>query len=122
MLVLGRKAGKDDMGDLECTRGLPPATWVEEHSQTLVYILGSEQAYKRLLSACRDEEKAFSVSWLNTWSDDDDSECRSTASTVVDMVDEYSDDGDPKIGWSQITAFDGRRCGSDCGGCDRCKF
>lgn len=119
MLVLTCRTGEtDDMGELEWIRGLPKEQWVEQNAQMLRYILGSKTAISHLLAACRDKQKAFAVSWTVSWSDDDESDCRSTGSTVVD--EDWM--GGEKLTWSHIEVFDGRPCGPECDGCLKCRL
>ncbi|KIJ32171.1 hypothetical protein M422DRAFT_53042 [Sphaerobolus stellatus SS14] len=116
MLVLTcRSDEEDEIGEKEWVRGLPRDTWVENNAQMLRYILGSKGAYQRLLAACKDQQKAFAFEWIVSWNDDDD--CRSTGSTVVDDDWDYND---TKFGWSDIQVIDGTKCPEDCGKCLRC--
>ncbi|KAF8580931.1 hypothetical protein K439DRAFT_1636596 [Ramaria rubella] len=114
LLICSRIDQADDMGELECCRALPREKWIADNSQMLKYVLGSSDAYQALLGASKDQGKAFTVSWINQWSDGDDSDCRSTGSRLIDDW-EGSDFEWPKPPTKEYVS-----CGSECGGCNRC--
>ncbi|GJJ08898.1 hypothetical protein Clacol_003118 [Clathrus columnatus] len=113
MLILTCKMGEDVLGELEWSRALPPCAWVEDHDLMLRHILGSNQAYDDLLRVSRDEERAFSLSWIE---EDMDDRCSTCSTAVEDDWDETAS----KQEWSKVPAIDGRMCGSSCVGCPRC--
>lgn len=119
MLVMAGRIGKlEDMGEMEWVRALPRESWIIENAQTLEYILGNAEAYEALLNASRDQEKAFTVSWVSPW-DEDDSDCRSTGSGCID--DDWDDtdyEWPPHLQTRKATIT----CTSDCGGCSRCHY
>jgi hypothetical protein len=116
MLVIAGRIGKlEDMGEMEWVRALPRESWIIEHAQILQYILGGADAYEGLLHASRDQERAFTVSWISPW-DEDESDCRSTGSRADD--DDWDTDyGPPHPQPRNATAL---TCTSECGGCSRC--
>lgn len=116
LVIAGRNGEADDMGEMEWVRAFPRQSWVTENAQMLKYVLGSTDAYQALLEASQDEERSFSVSWVNPW-EDDSSDGRSTGS-------EYDDDDwdEGEYEWPRKPQTFDPSCGSECGGCSQCDF
>ena len=124
MFLLVRMDDTDDIGEIEYDYALPNPSWVTDHADVLVTVLGGIDSYQVLLAAS--ESKSRTESEITRLRDGQEDESDPHGDDQYNEYDDtnwcyhldrhYHSDGSDSS-FKDLTA-----CGSDCGYCGHCEY
>ena len=112
MLLVVRAKHIDQVGQTEYVRALPSESWVNDHGDVLMSVLGGIEEYHSLLRATTDDGKLCSETCDSRWVD----------SSSLGLDDGFISDDDARYEWDSDWNPDYTACGSDCGYCGHCEY